>query len=93
MKKPVETMIQIEIKDAAKALIAVHIDAGNNGITEAVRLARIPEGALAPGLLAALEKMIDIFGAANPAGVGLTLGDIACDQAREAIKQAKAERI
>jgi len=93
MKKTIEKSIQEEIKDAAKALVAVHIDVGNNGIAEAVRLARIPEGALAPQLLKALEKMLDMFGPAYPAGVGLTLGDIACDEAREAIAKAKTERL
>ena len=93
MKKTIEKTIQEEIKDAAKALVTVHIDAGNDGITEAIRLARIPEGALAPGLLAALEKMLDVFGPAYPAGVGLTVGDVACDQARAAVTAAKAERI
>jgi hypothetical protein len=93
MKKPIETSIQIQTKETAKALVSLYIDAGNNGIAEAVRLARIPAGALAPELLTALVKMLDVFGTGNPAGVGLTLGDIACDMAREAIARASTERL
>ena len=92
MKKTIEQTIQFEIKEAAKALVAVSIDAGSEGLVEAVRLSQIPAGQLAPQLFAALQKMLDVFGAANPPGVGLTLGDIACDEARAAIEQAKGER-
>jgi hypothetical protein len=87
-----EQILQNDIKNTAKALVSLYIDAGSDGINEAVRLARIPAGILAPQLLTALEKMVDIFGVNNPPEVGLTVGDRTCDEAREAIKQAKAER-
>ena len=84
--------IQKQTKEAAKVLVSLYID-DEKAVLEAVKVARIPEKDLAPGLLEALEKMVEIFGSANPPGVGLTVGDITCDQAREAITNARKERI
>jgi hypothetical protein len=92
-EKAAEPTRETDIKNAAKALVSLHIDEDQLEIAEAVRLSRVLEGLFPSRLLTALQKMAEVFGQMNPAGVGLTVGDSVCDEARAVSTDATRERM